>query len=61
MEYGDPDHGPEPLDNRMSMTAHHEAGHIVVAAHCGMPEARGHHARQPGCGLGVLLQGAGAL
>jgi hypothetical protein len=36
MEYGEPNRGPEPLDKRMAMTAHHEAGHIVVAVHCGI-------------------------
>jgi len=36
MDYGGPNHGPEPLDTRMAMTAHYEAGHIVVAAHCGV-------------------------
>jgi hypothetical protein len=32
MEYGEPNRGPEPLDTRMAMIAHHEAGHIVIAA-----------------------------
>jgi hypothetical protein len=36
MDYGEPNRGPEPLATRMAMTAHHEAGHIVVAAQCGI-------------------------
>jgi hypothetical protein len=36
MEYGERNNGGEDLDMRMAMTAHHEAGHIVVAARCGI-------------------------
>jgi hypothetical protein len=32
MEYGEPSNAAEDIDTRMAMTAHHEAGHIVIAA-----------------------------